>query len=83
MERFEAAVAAAPGFTDALVWAGRTALELERPDAAAGYWRQVVEVRPDDAGAAWFLGVAQTQSRWGVAAGRAYWERRWPAGGGR
>ncbi len=60
-------------FTEAAVWAGRAALELGRPGVAATYWQRVVQARPDDARAAWFLEVARTEQRWGVAAGDAYY----------
>lgn len=74
LERFQSAASAAPDYIEAAVWAGRTALELDLPELAVGHWTRVVEARPDDAGAAWFLGFAQTQLRWGVAAGRAYYD---------
>ena len=73
-ERFEAAAEAAPDFIDAAVWAGRTALELDLPELAVRHWERVVEARPDDQGATWFLGLARTQLRWGTAAGRAYYD---------
>lgn len=74
LERFEAAANAAPEYVEASVWAGRTALELGQPQLAVGYWQQVVDARPDDAGAAWFLGVARAQVRWGIEAARAYYD---------
>jgi len=74
LEAFEAAVASNPGFTNAAVWAGRTALEAERPDAAVKFWQLAVRLDPDDARSAWFLDYARVQQRWGVAAGRAYYD---------
>lgn len=70
---FTAALAANPAYVDAAVWAGRIELELGRPARSVPHWRSVVEARPDDAGAAWFLGYAQTQERWGVEAGERYY----------
>ncbi len=69
---FEVAVAAAPGFVDASVWAGRTALEVQRPDLAVRHWERVVAARPDDGGATYFLRVAQDQAAYGVAAGSRF-----------
>jgi tetratricopeptide (TPR) repeat protein len=70
---FARAVAANDEFVDAAVWAGRTALELGRPGAAAGYWERVVSRRPRDAGARYFLELARAQAEWGVEAGRAFY----------
>jgi len=70
---FERAYAANAAFVQAAVWAGRTALELGRPAAAARYWRAVLDADPGDARAAWFLEVAQAQQRWGVEAANAYY----------
>jgi tetratricopeptide (TPR) repeat protein len=72
LERFEAALAEAPEFADAAVWAGRSALELERPAVAVRHWQRAVQLRPDDGRAAYFLRVAQHQATFGVAAGRAF-----------
>jgi tetratricopeptide (TPR) repeat protein len=72
LESFEAALAAAPEFADAAVWSGRLALELERPALAVEHWQRAVELRPDDAGARYFLRRAQDQATYGVAAGVAY-----------
>lgn len=71
---FQAALAAAPDYLEAEVWAGRTALESGRPDVALGHWQRVVAARPDDQGAAWFRGYAQAQVTWGEDAGRAYYD---------
>jgi tetratricopeptide (TPR) repeat protein len=72
LEHFEAAVAAAPTFADAAVWAGRTALELDLPVLALPHWERVVELRPDDAGAAYFLRLARDLTEYGITAGRAF-----------
>ncbi len=71
---FQAALTANPSFTDAEVWAGRIALELRLPELAVRHWRNVTEARPDDAGAAYFLRVSQTQARYGVTAGASYFD---------
>lgn len=73
-EHFARALANNRDFADAAVWAGRTALELEQPTVAQGFWERVVQLRPGDAGARYFLEVAQAQARWGVEAGRAYFQ---------
>ncbi len=71
---FEQALSANPDFTEAAVWAGRTALDLGRPETAVGYWKQVTRARPNDKGAAYFLQLAQAQATWGVDAGKAFYE---------
>ncbi len=71
---FQLAVVENPGFIEASVWAGRTALELKAPAVAIPYWRTVVRARPDDPGAAWFLEYAVAQVEHGVEAGAAYYE---------
>lgn len=63
-----------PKLTDALVWSGRVALELGEPNRAASYWRAALSENPDDERAAYFLRVAESQLRWGVAAGGAYYQ---------
>lgn len=70
---FELALVENPDYVDAEVWAGRIELELSRPGRATLHWRNVVAARPADAGAAWFLGYAQTLDRWGVEAGEFYY----------
>jgi tetratricopeptide (TPR) repeat protein len=71
---FAAAHGANPDYVDAAVWAGRSALELERPETALRYWTLVTEARPDDGGAAYFRRVAQDQVAYGVTAGRAFYD---------
>ncbi|MEX2540885.1 MAG: tetratricopeptide repeat protein [Trueperaceae bacterium] len=73
-DAFVRALSANSGFIDAAVWAGRTALELERPADAVRYWELVAARRPDDRAAEYFLEVSRTQSEWGVAAGRAFFQ---------
>ena len=73
-EAFARAVRINGNFADAAAWAGRTALELGKPTAAADYWQQVLDLRPGDAAAQYFLEVAHTQALWGVEAGRAFME---------
>lgn len=71
---FATALSANPEFAQAAVWAGRTSLEAGLPEVAVPYWERALELRPDDARAAWFLEVARVQQRWGVEAGRAYYQ---------
>ncbi len=74
LQDFQTALTANPGFVDADVWAGRVALELGLPQLAVEHWRRVTEARPDDQGASYFLSVAETQSAYGVRAGRLYFD---------
>lgn len=71
---FQQALAANPDYTDAAVWAGRTSLDLDQPDQAVRYWQQVVRARPNDQGATYFLQLAQAESKWGVEAGKAFYQ---------
>ncbi len=71
---FQQALAANPDFIDAAVWAGRASLDLDRPQAAVGYWTQVTQARPNDKGAAYFLQLAKAEVAWGVSAGKAFYE---------
>lgn len=71
-EGFSEAVERAPEFVDAWAWAGRVALEDARAADAARAYARAVELRPDDAGLAYFLRVAATQRDHGVTAGRAF-----------
>lgn len=70
---FRLALVENPDYVNAEVWAGRIELESSRPARAVEHWRKVVAARPDDEGAAWFLGYAQTLERWGVEAGELYY----------
>lgn len=71
-ERFRDATRTNPSYAEAFVWAGRTALELGRPDAAVRFWRRVVDLDPEDERASYFLVLAQDQVRWGVEAVTAF-----------
>ena len=71
---FAAALEANPAYVDAAWWAGRSALELGRPEVAVGYWSLVLDERPDDPGATYFLRLAEDQIRYGVQAGRAFFD---------
>ncbi len=73
LKAFQAAAEANPSFVDAAVWAGRTALELEEPELAVGYWERAVNLDPADSRSAWFLDYARLEAEWGVEAGRAYY----------
>jgi len=71
---FQQALSANPDYTEAAVWAGRTSLDLDQPDQAVSYWQQVVRAKPNDAGAKYFLQLAQAESEWGVEAGKAFYQ---------
>ncbi len=74
LSAFQDALAANPDFTDAAVWAGRTSLDLGQPNMAVGYWQKVTTARPNDAGAKYFLQLAQAEASWGVQAGKDFYE---------
>jgi len=74
LDEFERAFEANQGFIEAALWSGRVSLELDRPEVAVPYWQLVVQERPGDAGAAWFLEYALAQRQWGVQAGRSFYE---------
>jgi tetratricopeptide (TPR) repeat protein len=74
LQAFEWAVSANDTFTQAYVWAGRTALELEESNLAVGYWSRVLELDPTDTRAQYFLEVAQTQVQYGAEAANAFYE---------
>jgi tetratricopeptide (TPR) repeat protein len=63
-----------PDDVNAHVWSGRILIETDRPDQAAPYWRRVTELDPSDDRAAYFLGLAQEQSRWGTRPVNAFRE---------
>lgn len=73
LAEFGMALVANPDYVDAEVWAGRIELESRRPARAVPHWENVVSARPEDEGAAWFLGYARVLARWGVEAGEAYY----------
>ncbi len=68
LSHFEAAFEANMEFTQAAVWAGRSALELGEPGLAARYWRWAVDLDPSDERSRYFLGLAERQDRWGADA---------------
>lgn len=72
LERYVAVADLAPEDAEAHVWAGRILVETERPAQAIPYWRRALELDPADARAAYFLGLAQDQARWGSAAVNAF-----------
>jgi tetratricopeptide (TPR) repeat protein len=72
MERFDAAIAAAPDFVSAYAWAGRAALEAGRPGDALARYRAASALRPSDAALDYFVRLSRTQVDFGVRAGRAY-----------
>lgn len=74
LQAFEWAVTANDTFTQAYVWAGRTALELGESNLAVTYWSRVLELDPSDTRAKYFLEVAQTQVQYGVEAANAFYE---------
>ena len=87
LARFQEAARANADYKQAFVWAGRTALELNQPELAAGYWERVLDLDPEDERARYFLEASQDQARWGGAAssffqrGRAALRRRGGGGG--
>ncbi len=72
LSAFEQATETNPEFTEAFVWAGRISIELGRPAAAQAYWQRVLELKPDDERARYFLDLAQKQLSWGVEAANAF-----------
>lgn len=64
IDAFERAERAAPAWIDPLRWRARTLFEAGRPEAVAA-WQQVVDLRPDDEGASWFLARAKLQAEVG------------------
>lgn len=71
---FAEARAAAPEYAEAHAWAGRVALERGAPAEAVLAFGAALALRPDDAGWAYFLRVAEVERDFGVAAGRAFFE---------
>ncbi len=59
---------------EATTWLARIALETGRSGEAARYWRRVLELRPGDPAARYYLGRAQQQQRYGTAASVAFHE---------
>lgn len=63
-----------PNDVEAHRWLGRILLELRQPEPAVAIWRTLTELTPDDAGARYFLQLAQAQARWGIDAANAFFE---------
>lgn len=57
-----------PDNLEAHRWLGRILLELRQPEQAVVAWRNYLDLDPDDAGAQYFLSLAQAQARWGIEA---------------
>jgi tetratricopeptide (TPR) repeat protein len=72
LERFRRAAESSPRYSAALRWAGRTALELDRPGEAARYWQRLVEIDPADQEAREILDLARNRERYGTPAFAAF-----------
>ena len=53
---------------EALTWLGRIYFELNQPELASPYWERLAELRPDDAGVAYYLNRTRQRLTVGVAA---------------
>ena len=62
-----------PGNVRAERWSGRILLEQDKPRAALPYWQKVKELRPGDAGAAYFLELSRAGVEYGLDAARAFY----------
>jgi len=71
---FRAAARAAPRWTEALRWAGRTAQESGDWSAAVDWWQRVLDLEPDDETAAYFLRSARQRTAFGEDAGAGFLE---------
>lgn len=67
IDAFLRAEQAAPSWVEPIRWRARTLLDAGMPGATAA-WQQVVDARPDDEGAAWFLERARLQAAYGPTA---------------
>ena len=63
-----------PDDPEAYTWAGRILLETDRPESAVTYWQEVAALKPGDASAEYFLGLAQERARYGTEAVTAFRE---------
>ena len=54
-------------------WSGRILLEQEDPRAALPFWRRVLALRPDDAGASYFVALSEAGVRHGLGAAQAFY----------
>lgn len=59
---------------EAVSWAGRILMELERPAQAISYWSTVAERDPTDTRAVYFRDLARDQATWGTEAANAFRE---------
>ena len=71
---YQAVIDLVPDDPEAYVWAGRILLETDRPDQAITYWQEVTALKPGDASAEYFLGLAQERARYGTEAVTAFRE---------
>lgn len=69
---FREAATASSDFRKAIVWAGRVAQELGRPQDAVGFWQRAVALDPSDSEAQAALNLTRAQSEWGTAAYNAF-----------
>jgi tetratricopeptide (TPR) repeat protein len=74
LDYFLTVVDLVPDDVNAHVWSGRILIETERPEQAVTYWRRVTELDPTDDRAAYFVGLAEEQARWGTRAVNAFRE---------
>lgn len=72
LEAFEEAARLSPGYTEALRWSARVAQETLQYAAAADYWERVLSLEPGDAGASYFLNVAEQRLAFGADASDAF-----------
>ncbi|MEX2534113.1 MAG: tetratricopeptide repeat protein [Trueperaceae bacterium] len=76
LQSFRRAVELNSNYPAALRWAGRAALEFDRPGEAANYWRRLVELNPADEEALEGLSLAQNRDRFGADAYGDYQDGR-------
>lgn len=69
---FREAATAGSDFRKAIVWAGRVAQEVGRPQDAVGFWQRAVALDPSDSEAQAALNLTRAQSEWGTAAYNAF-----------
>lgn len=65
---------AVPFSKESRVWLARIRMEQGRPIDAIPYWEAVLAQDPEDDRARYFLGLAEDQVRWGIAAANAFRE---------
>ncbi len=74
LQHFQDAAQDNANYKQAFVWAGRTALELNQPELATGYWQRALTLDPSDEGASYFLKLSQDEARWGMTAATAFYD---------